>query len=84
MDSGTFYGIKKYFFVADILSERQRKDKGTPVVHGRNLSFILQKNPRKYVLDKFRTLLNFGHQKFRTFLISDKHLSVIKNVRNFW
>ena len=33
--------------------------------------------------EKFRTLLNFGNQKFRTFLISHMLLSEIENVQNF-
>ena len=42
------------------------------------------KNAKQYGLDKFWTLLNFGHHEIRTYLISGTLLSEIKNVRNFW
>ena len=41
------------------------------------------KKGKKYPLKKFRTLKKLGHEKFRTFLFSDTHLSENKNVRNF-
>jgi len=41
------------------------------------------RSAQQYSLEKFRTLLHFGHQISDTFLILDKVLSKIKNVRDF-
>ena len=43
----------------------------------------MAKMMQKYGLDKFCMLLNFGYQIFRTFFISDTHLSEFKSIRNF-
>ena len=39
---------------------------------------------QQYSLEKFRTLLHFGHQNSDTFLSLDHVLSKIKNVRDLW